>query len=318
VAIERAHVRAVQKPWGSLDLLPWSENPTNGVAVGELWYERQGDDQSRSALMLKLLFTEQNLSIQVHPGDAYARSIGLPHGKSEAWYILAAAPGAQVAAGLKKRISSPQLRAAIDDGSIADLIQWRDVVPGDVISIPAGTIHAIGPGVTLAEIQQRSDATFRMFDFGRGRELHVADAVAVADAGPAERALSVPIPFAGPRTLLTVNSHFVFERIALPPGTRWEFDAEKETWLLVLQGSGTLGAFDISVADVVFMDKEHSHLNAGIHGLECLAAYGGPHPAAELVRSVEAPSSDMTQPGRRLHLTATGASVPPASQETQS
>jgi mannose-6-phosphate isomerase len=318
VAIERAQMRAVQKPWGSLDLLPWAENPTDGVTVGELWYERQGDDQSRSALMLKLLFTEQKLSIQVHPDDAYARSIGLPYGKSEAWYILSAAPGAQVAIGLKKRISSQQLRVAIDDGSIADLIQWRSVAPGDVVSIPAGTIHTIGPGVTLAEIQQRSDATFRMFDYGRGRELHVTDAVAVADAGPAESLPSALIPLAGPRTLLTANPHFVFERIALPPGTRWVFDAEKETWLLVLQGSGTLGAFDISVADVVFMDKEHRRLNAGIHGLECLAAYGGPHPAAELLRSVEAPSGDMTQPGRRLHLTATVASVPPASQETQS
>jgi mannose-6-phosphate isomerase len=314
VAIERAHVRAVQKPWGSLDLLPWNENPGDGLAVGELWYERVGQDQSGSALMLKLLFTKQNLSIQVHPDDAYARSVGLPSGKSEAWYILAAAPGAQVATGLKKRISSQQLRAAIDDGSIADLIQWRAVAPGDTVSIPAGTIHTIGPGVTLAEIQQRSDATYRMFDYGRGRELDVADAIAVADAGPAEPPLSVPIPFGGPRSLLTVNAHFVFERIALPPDTKWEFDAEKETWLLVLQGSATLGAFGLSAANVIFMDKEHVRLDVGSNGLECLAAYQGPQPAPELLRALDISSGSKTASRNEQHipLAPADAAAPPA------
>ena len=80
-----------------------------------------------------------------------------------------------------------QLRSAIDDGSIADLVEWRAVSSGDTIFVPAGTIHAIGAGLVIAEIQQRSDATFRLFDFGRGRELHVDNAIAVADAGPANR-----------------------------------------------------------------------------------------------------------------------------------
>ena len=99
---------------------------------------------------------------------------GWHRGKTEAWYILSAAPGAKIALGLKKRLAPRQLREAVDDGSIAGLVAWRTVLPGDVVSVPAGTIHAIGAGLVIAEIQQRSDATFRMFDFGRKRELHVA------------------------------------------------------------------------------------------------------------------------------------------------
>ena len=112
--------------------------------------------------------------------------MGLPNGKTEAWYILSATPGAQVAVGLKRRITPQELRAAIRDGSIADLVQWRPVAKGDIIFVPAGTIHAIGAGIVLAEIQQHSDATFRLFDYGRQRELHEDNAVAASDAGPAQ------------------------------------------------------------------------------------------------------------------------------------
>src|SRR2546427_11957824 len=93
--------------------------------------------------LLKLLFTSEPLSIQVHPDDEFARSIGLPNGKNEAWYILSAAPGARGALGLKRRLTPQALRAAIRDGSIAHLTQWRPVAKGDIILFPAGTIHAI-------------------------------------------------------------------------------------------------------------------------------------------------------------------------------
>ena len=96
------------------------------------------------ALLLKLLFTSEPLSIQVHPDDAFARSIGLPNGKTEAWYILSAVPDAKIAVGLKRRITPHELRASIRDGSIVDLVQWRPVSKGDIIFVPAGTIHAIG------------------------------------------------------------------------------------------------------------------------------------------------------------------------------
>ena len=190
MAIERARAQAVQKPWGVADLRPWNKSDHDGSRlVGEIWYERPGNAASDPSLLLKLLFTSQPLSIQVHPDDAYAQSIGLACGKTEAWYILSAAPGAKIALGLKKRLAPRQLREAVDDGSIAGLVAWRTVLSGDVVFVPAGTIHAIGAGLVIAEIQQRSDATFRMFDFGRKRELHVANAVAVADAAPADVSL---------------------------------------------------------------------------------------------------------------------------------
>src|SRR5207247_461750 len=107
--------------------------------------------------LLKLLFTAQPLSIQVHPDDTLARSIGLPNGKTEAWYVLSAAPGARIALGLKRALTAVQLRAAIGDGSIAQVVQWRPVAKDDVIFVSAGTIHAIGAGLVVAEIQQRSD-----------------------------------------------------------------------------------------------------------------------------------------------------------------
>src|ERR1700712_585039 len=138
-------------------------------------------------LLLKLLFTTEPLSIQVHPDDDFARSIGLANGKTEAWYILVARPDAQIALGLKHMLSSSQLRSAIADGSIVDMVQWHPARAGDVVFVPAGTIHAIGAGIVLAEVQQRSDATFRLFDYGRQRELHIDNAVAVAIAGPARR-----------------------------------------------------------------------------------------------------------------------------------
>src|ERR1700761_9601149 len=184
--IEHAITRTKSKPWGRADLRPWSEVATTDGPIGELWFERPSVAAPETQLLLKLLFTSEPLSIQVHPDDVFAQSIGLSRGKTEAWYILSAVPGAQVAAGLNYPRSSPELRTAIADGSIAKIVHWHPVRRGDAVFIPAGTIHAIGAGIVLAEIQQNSDATFRMFDYGRQRELQIDHAVAVARPGPCE------------------------------------------------------------------------------------------------------------------------------------
>ena len=172
MAIEHASVQVVRKPWGVADLNPWSRIDGSDGAIGELWFQRVDKKAPSSALLLKLLFTSEPLSIQVHPHDEFARSTGLPNGKTEAWYVLAATPDARVAVGLKRHLTPQELRVLIRDGSIASLTQWRPVVKDEIIFVPAGTIHAIGAGIVLAEIQQRSDATFRLFDYGRQRELH--------------------------------------------------------------------------------------------------------------------------------------------------
>ncbi len=226
MAIEHASVRVVRKPWGVADLHPWSGIDGSGDSIGELWFQRADRNAPTPALLLKLLFTSEPLSIQVHPDDAFARSIGLPNGKSEAWYILSALPDAQVAVGLKRRITPHELRGSIRDGSIADLVQWTPVSKGDTIFVPAGTIHAIGSGIVLAEIQQHSDATFRMFDYGRQRELNEDNAVAASDAGPAQTQSS-PRCLTDNRALLIASQHLVLERINLP--ARFELGAACRT-----------------------------------------------------------------------------------------
>src|SRR6266705_4554320 len=227
MAIEHARAHTVPKPWGVVDLRPWSNARHDGNAIGEIWYERPGGAAADSSLLLKLLFTSQPLSIQVHPDDAFAHSMGLPRGKSEAWYVLSATPEAKVALGLKQRMAPQQLREAVDDGSISNLVVWQAVSPNDVIFVPAGTIHAIGAGLIIAEIQQRSDATFRLFDHGRQRDLHIENAVAAADAGPAH-VQGHPSRLTDERTLLISSPYFVVERIELPPNSTRRLDGERE------------------------------------------------------------------------------------------
>ncbi|MEO6839873.1 MAG: class I mannose-6-phosphate isomerase [Bradyrhizobium sp.] len=275
MTIEHAIVRTKPKPWGSTDLRPWSHAPTIGGPIGELWFERPGPAAPETALLLKLLFTTEPLSIQVHPDDAFARSIGLANGKTEAWYILSAVAGAKVAVGLNYPRSAAELRTAIADGSIANIVHWHPVHQGDVIFIPAGTIHAIGAGIVLAEIQQHSDATFRLFDYGRQRELHIENAVAVATAGPRE-AQSPPERRNDARLVLTVNPHFVLEQIDLAPSSVWMLDAPKETWLLAIEGHAQLGATKLSLGDAVFLQADHADIEVGADGLKALLAYPGP------------------------------------------
>ena len=270
------------KPWGIADLRPWSETRQNDHPIGEIWYERPEATSRDSSLLLKLLFTNQPLSIQVHPDDGYAHSIGLPRGKTEAWYVLGAAPESEIALGLKERLTSQQLREAIDTRSILDLVRWQTVSLGDTIFVPAGTIHAIGAGVVIAEIQQRSDATFRLFDFGRQRELHIERAIAVATAGPAVIPVT-PSRLTEQRTLLIANEHFVFEKIDLPPNTAWCLEAERETWFLVIDGAGRIGSLDAGVGDAMFVQADYLDIHSGSTGLVGLVAYTGGDPAAHLL-----------------------------------
>ena len=108
MTVEHARARALPKPWGVADLRPWSSAGQDGNPIGEIWYERSGSASVAPSLLLKLLFTNQPLSIQVHPDDAYAQAMGLPNGKTEAWYVLSAASQAKVALGLKRRLTPEQ------------------------------------------------------------------------------------------------------------------------------------------------------------------------------------------------------------------
>lgn len=283
MTVEHASVQVARKPWGVADIRPWSRIDISGDAVGELWFDRVDKDAPGSALLLKLLFTSQPLSIQVHPDDEFARAIDLPNGKTEAWYILSAAPGARVALGLKRRLTSQALRAAIRDGSIAGLMQWRPVAKGDFVFVPGGTIHAIGAGIVLAEIQQRSDTTFRLFDFGRHRELHEDDAVAASDAGPL-RPQSAPRRLADARRVLVASPQFVLERIDLQPNSHWALETDRETWILVIEGRGRIGRTNATMGDAIFIEADSAGIEVGPNGMGGLVAYPGPDPLVSLLQ----------------------------------
>jgi mannose-6-phosphate isomerase len=282
VAAERARTHVVPKPWGVIELGRWSDARHDGKAIGEIWYERSDQGSAECSLLLKLLFTSQPLSIQVHPGDAFAHSLALPRGKSEAWYILSATPDAKVALGLKEPVSSQQLREAVENGSIADLVVWFPVSAGDVIFVPAGTIHAIGAGLVLAELQQRSDTTFRLFDYGRARELHVENAVEVATKGPAD-VPARPTQLTDERAILVSCPHFSFEKIELPSNSEWSLSAERETWLLVLGGHARIGSIDVVAGDAVYAQSDRVEIRAGATGLVCLLANTSAIPIADLL-----------------------------------
>src|SRR5712671_3891744 len=283
MAIEHASVQAVRKPWGVADLNPWSRIDGSEGAIGELWFQRVDKNAPSPALLLKLLFTSEPLSIQVHPDDEFARSIGLPNGKTEAWYVLAATPDARVAVGLKRHLTPQELRVAIRDGSIASLTQWRPVVKDEIIFIPAGTIHAIGAGIVLAEIQQRSDVTFRLFDYGRQRALHEASAVAASDAGPVQTQ-AAPRHLTAARTVLIANRHFVLERIDLPANSIWALNADQETWILVIKGHARIGLTNTTVGDAIFVEADRAGIEVGPDGMSGLIAYPGPDPVISLLQ----------------------------------
>jgi mannose-6-phosphate isomerase len=274
MTIEHAIAHSLSKPWGVTDPRPWSSAGRDDNTIGEIWYERSSSVDVAPALLLKLLFTNQPLSIQVHPGDVYAQSIGLPNGKTEAWYVLSASPEAKIALGLKRRLTPQEMRHAADDGSISELVVWQTVRAGDAVFVPAGTIHAIGAGLVIAEIQQRSDATFRLFDHGRGRELHIDNAIAVSDVGPAG-IHAAPSRLTDSRTLLASNAYFTFEKIELMPNSAWCLEAKRETWLLVVSGSARTSAFDVAIGDAVFAQSDRVNIRTGTNGMSGLLAYTG-------------------------------------------
>ncbi|HET7577128.1 MAG TPA: type I phosphomannose isomerase catalytic subunit [Sphingomicrobium sp.] len=170
--------RYVEKPWGRTGLPPIFESVA-GRRIGEIWFPAGPD----APLLAKYLFTSERLSVQVHPDDEQAKARRLPHGKAECWYVLEAEPESTIGLGLRDSFTRDEVRKAALDGSIVEAMDWRSVKAGDFFYVPPGTVHAIGAGISLLEFQQNSDVTYRLYDYGRPRELHLDDAVAVSILG---------------------------------------------------------------------------------------------------------------------------------------
>ena len=197
----RLPTRFLEKVWGAEDLAPWYLN--RGKKIGEVWFEAD------LPLLVKFVFTAERLSVQVHPDDAFAAAHEHSRGKTEMWYILRADPGAQLAIGFREAISRDRLREAAVSGEIESLLNWINVEAGNAFLIPAGTVHAIGSGLAICEIQQHSDLTYRLYDYGRPRDLHLDKAVQVSSTD-ANQIKSVPLPIESP------YFHTELARIASP------------------------------------------------------------------------------------------------------
>lgn len=142
--------------------------------------------------IIKLIDAKESLSIQVHPDDEYAQSKGFPCGKSEMWYVIDAEDGAEIVYGVKKELTQEEFENHINGGTLEEILNFVPVKKGDVFYIPAGTLHAIGGGILIAEVQQNSNLTYRVYDYnrrdseGRLRELHIEDAIGCASLVPTD------------------------------------------------------------------------------------------------------------------------------------
>lgn len=225
--------RFFPRVWGSRDLRAWYPGRAlEAEPIGEAWLS-----PADSPVLVKMLFPQEKLSVQVHPDDAYAAAHGLGRGKSEAWYVVEAAPDARLGVGLRRDARWEELESACRAGRGAEMLDWIAVAPGEVINIPAGTVHAIGGGVVLFEVQQPSDTTFRLDDYGRGRELHLGPGLEVARATSAGKVAHG----LGPRDsgLLLATEHFRLWRHVLVPGGRIA-PAGELRWLVCLDGQAAI------------------------------------------------------------------------------
>lgn len=170
--------RLVDKVWGR-DVLPAPFVAPAGERIGEIWFEPPPEVPQ---VLVKYLFTSEKLSVQVHPSDTTA--LAGEAGKEECWLVLDAQADARLAIGFEREVTPEEIAAAAHDGTIEQLLTWHPAQPGDLFYLPAGTVHAIGPGLSLVEVQQTSETTFRLYDYGRPRELHLERALAVAAGVP--------------------------------------------------------------------------------------------------------------------------------------
>ncbi len=277
------------RPWGTLDLSPIYPNHKFEEKIGEAWltgdackiangplkgkslaelssqYGRElvGDaapDPSRFPLLLKFLFPHEKLSVQVHPDDEAARRAGQPWGKTECWYVAHAKPGAQIGLGLKPGVTREQFELSIQQKRAEELLNWISVYPGEMVYVAGGTVHTLGPGAIIVETQQQSDTTYRLYDYGRPRELHLKEGLAAIKENVKSGKVVRPAPSklngsANRRAPLVSSPYFVVEMFELkePHKFQTRVDAGKRSVqiLVAVEGCGIVespGANPVTLA----------------------------------------------------------------------
>ncbi|MGP8253754.1 MAG: type I phosphomannose isomerase catalytic subunit [Terracidiphilus sp.] len=270
-----------ERPWGFDDLRPWFDLVAGGTPIGEVWltgdqsvvatgphagkslaalFEQEHEallgldaPSTASPLLIKVIFAREKLSVQVHPDDAMAQKYGEPRGKTECWYVLSAGVGAAVALGLKPGTTLDQVRQEIHDGTLESSLNTLPVETGDMIFVDAGTVHAIWPGAILLETQQNCDITYRMFDYGRPRELHIEKSL---EALKFETRVGKIKPKEWvDRTVLIDVEYFRVERIPTfsirtSENLRWSTERIGLQYLFAADGSGRLVSEDFEPIDL--------------------------------------------------------------------
>jgi mannose-6-phosphate isomerase len=278
------------RPWGTQDLTPIYPNHRFEEKIGEAWltgddckvangplrgrtlaqlseeYQRDlvgeaARDSQRFPLLLKFLFPREKLSVQVHPDDAQALRVGQPWGKTECWYVAHAKPGSQIALGLKPGVTVAQLEESIHQNRAEEVLHWINIYAGDMIYVAGGTVHTLGPGSIIVETQQQSDTTYRLYDYGRPRELHLKDGMAAVKervkSGKVLRA--APIETASAKTRfssLIAAPYFVVEmfetKAVLSLATHDESQKSSVQILVAVEGCGVV---EIPGAEPVTLTK---------------------------------------------------------------
>ena len=271
------------RPWGFQDLSPWYNYKADGEPIGEVWLTGEmcladtgplkgmsladatkqhsgallgpGITGQDFPLLVKILFPKDKLSVQVHPDDALAQHYGEPRGKTECWYALDARPGASVALGIKPGVTVDQVKAAVHDASLESLLEMVPVEKGDMIFVDAGTVHAMGPGVVILETQQTSDLTYRMYDYGSARELHLEKSFAAMRLKT--RAGKVPPRPVDGHFVLIDERYFRIERWPMRAGTAVALTARSQ---VVQMFFVTRGSVQVSGDGFEAFTVEHNQL----------------------------------------------------------
>jgi len=264
------------RPWGTLDLSPIYTNQRFEEKIGEAWLtgdackvangplrgkslaelskqfgqELVGEaarDPKRFPLLLKFLFPHEKLSVQVHPDDEAARRVGEPWGKTECWYVAHAKPGAQIGLGLKAGVTRQQFEKAIQENRAEELLNWINVFPGEMIYVAGGTVHTLGPNSIIVETQQQSDTTYRLYDYGRPRELHLKEGLAAVKENVKSGKVVRPAPTQvnGNRTApLIAAPYFSVEMFELKEPYKFEAESDKSSVqiLVAVEGCGVVEA----------------------------------------------------------------------------
>lgn len=292
-----------ERPWGRENLGRYFQNPEPGRRVGEVWFTFQDNKIANGRtlgelllehpeilgtvadakhpgvcpLLVKLLFTTERLSVQVHPGDEYAENHHNSLGKTEAWYVLDSQPPGELAVGFKQTLNARQLKEASESGEIERLLDWQQVHIGDVIFVPAGTVHAIGAGLTICEVQENSDITYRLYDYGRPRELHLEHGMAVSELGP-HRFAAAPVSLAPWRMQLLECSYFRIER--LRPQKRTQFSNGCPYYLLLIctHGTGTIAGQTASAGQSWIVPAHSAEFDINGTGSEWILTYTASEP----------------------------------------